>query len=186
VAHATQRKSNEDLRGKIRIQERMLADVSATKSSFESESGAALEAKNAALKESSMEVQESKAAAEEAWRQLTMLTAERDGLLRKVAEQERASHALSQLAGDREEGAQAVAAERSAHEKTKREIVQLQVRAASVHACAHTHWRTWCIIVFSAAPIPCRYSCSHTARACNRHRDPSRAWRRRTRPTPGC
>eukprot|EP01046_Picozoa_sp_COSAG06_P087991 COSAG06_NODE_34444_length_474_cov_1.104000_1_plen_66_part_10 len=66
MAHATQRKSNEDLRGKIRIQERMLADVSATKSSFESESGAALEAKNAALKESSMEVQESKAAAEEA------------------------------------------------------------------------------------------------------------------------
>jgi len=178
----TQRKSNEDLRGKIRIQERMLADVSATKSSFESESGAALEAKNAALKESSMEVQESKAAAEEAWRQLTMLTAERDGLLRKVAEQERASHALSQLAGDREEGAQAVAAERSAHEKTKREIVQLQVRAASVHACAHVSR----IIVFSAAPIPCRYSCSHTARACNRHRDPSRAWRRRTLPTPGC
>jgi hypothetical protein len=72
-------------------------------------------------------LQESKAAAEEAWRQLTMLTAERDGLLRKVAEAERASHALSQLAGDREEGAQAVAAERSAHEKTKREIVQLQV-----------------------------------------------------------
>ena len=34
-----------------------------------------------------------------------MLTAERDGLLRKVAEAERASHALSQLAGDREEGA---------------------------------------------------------------------------------
>eukprot|EP01043_Picozoa_sp_COSAG02_P045897 COSAG02_NODE_4243_length_5593_cov_32.867674_2_plen_66_part_00 len=61
-----------------------------------------------------------------------MLTAERDGLLRKVAEAERASHALSQLEGDREEGAQAVAAERSAHEKTKREIVQLQV--GSLHA----------------------------------------------------
>ena len=60
-----------------------------------------------------------------------MLTAERDGLLRKVAEAERASHALSQLAGDREEGAQAVAVERSAHEKTKREIVQLQVGAAA-------------------------------------------------------
>ena len=72
-------------------------------------------------------VQESKAAAEEAWRQLTLLTAERDDLLRKVAEAERASHALSQLAGDREEGVQAAAAERSAHEKTKRENVQLQV-----------------------------------------------------------
>ena len=37
--------------------ERMLAAASATKSSFESESGAALEAKNKELKESAMSVQ---------------------------------------------------------------------------------------------------------------------------------
>lgn len=37
--------------------ERLLADATATKSTFESESGAALQAKNEELKESAMEVQ---------------------------------------------------------------------------------------------------------------------------------
>ena len=128
------RKSNDELRGKLLTMERMLTTASATKSDFESISGAALEAKNAELKETAMHVSESKATAEEAWRQLTMLTAERDGLLRKVAEQERASHALSQLAGDREEGVQAAQIERAAHEKTKREIVQMQGSISSLEA----------------------------------------------------
>jgi hypothetical protein len=52
-----QRKSNDELRGKVLSMERMLAAASATKSSFESESGAALEAKNKELKESAMSVQ---------------------------------------------------------------------------------------------------------------------------------
>jgi hypothetical protein len=70
---AAQRKSNDELRGKMLTMERMLTAASATKSDFESISSAALEAKNAELKETSMHVSESKAAAEEAWRQLTML-----------------------------------------------------------------------------------------------------------------
>ena len=68
-------------------------------------------------------------------------TAERDGLLRKVAEQERASHALSQLAGDREEGVQAAQIERAAHEKTKREIVQMQGSISSLETQSASYAR---------------------------------------------
>lgn len=57
VAASPQRKSNDELRGKVLSMERMLSAASATKSSFESEFGSALEAKNAELKESAMTVQ---------------------------------------------------------------------------------------------------------------------------------